>query len=79
MQDGKIVVRGFSGKAVSYVDAIRFTEANNLLGHGVFVSGSDPTAVLSVMDFETGPRLRVANGILRVVIREVEVDTETGR
>ena len=29
-------------KSLSYVDAIRLSKANNLLGHGVFVSGSGP-------------------------------------
>src|SRR5437870_7921015 len=40
LQDGKIMVRGVAGKSLSYVDAIRMSKANNILGHGVFVSGS---------------------------------------
>ena len=39
------MVRGSAGKSVSYVDAIRFTKANNLLGHGVLFPARDPTAV----------------------------------
>ena len=42
LQDGKIMVRGVAGKSLSYADAIRLSKANNLLGHGVFVSGSGP-------------------------------------
>jgi CO/xanthine dehydrogenase Mo-binding subunit len=79
LQDGKIVVRGFSGKSVSYVDAIRFTKANNLLGHGVFVSGSGPDGSPVVMDFETGQGYGSAEWHPAVVVCEVEVDTETGQ
>jgi CO/xanthine dehydrogenase Mo-binding subunit len=79
LQDGKIAVRGFSGKAVSYVDAIRFTKANNLLGHGIFVSGSGPDGSPVVMDFETGQGYGSAEWHPAVVVCEVEVDTETGK
>ena len=79
LQDGKIVVRGFSGKSVSYVDAIRLTKANNLLGHGVFVSGSGPDGSPVVMDFETGQGYGSAEWHPAVVVCEVEVDTETGQ
>ena len=79
LQEGKIVVRGFAGKSVSYVDAIRFTRANNLLGHGVFVSGSGPDGSPVVMDFETGQGYGSAEWHPAVVVCEVEVDTETGQ
>ena len=79
LQDGKIVVRGFAGKSVSYVDAIRFTKANNLLGHGVFVSGSGPDGSPVVMDFETGQGYGSAEWHPAVVVCEVEVDTDTGK
>jgi CO/xanthine dehydrogenase Mo-binding subunit len=79
LQDGKIVVRGFAGKSVSYIDAIRFTRANNLLGHGVFVSGSGPDGSPVVMDFETGQGYGSAEWHPAVVVCEVEVDTETGQ
>ena len=79
LQDGKIVVRGFASKSVSYVDAIRFTKANNLLGHGVFVSGSGPDGSPVVMDFETGQGYGSAEWHPAVVVCEVEVDTETGQ
>jgi CO/xanthine dehydrogenase Mo-binding subunit len=79
LQDGKIFVRGVSGKSVSYVDAIRFTKANNLLGHGVFVSGSGPDGSPVVMDFETGQGYGSAEWHPAVVVCEVEVDTETGQ
>ena len=79
LQDGKIVVRGSAGKSVSYVDAIRFTKANNLLGHGVFVSGSGPDGSPVVMDFETGQGYGSAEWHPAVVVCEVEVDTETGK
>ena len=79
LQDGKIVVRGFAGKSVSYVDAIRFTKANNLLGHGVFVSGSGPDGSPVVMDFETGQGYGSAEWHPAVVVCEVEVDAETGQ
>src|SRR5215467_484774 len=79
LQNGKIVVRGSAGKMVSYVDAIRFTKANNLLGHGVFVSGSGPDGSPVVMDFETGQGYGSAEWHPAVVVCEVEVDTETGQ
>ena len=79
LQDGKIVVRGSAGKSVSYVDAIRFTKANNLLGHGVFVSGSGPDGSPVVMDFETGQGYGSAEWHPAVVVCEVEVDTDTGK
>ena len=79
LQDGKIVVRGFAGKSVSYVDAIRFTKVNNLLGHGVFVSGSGPDGSPVVMDFETGQGYGSAEWHPAVVVCEVEVDAETGQ
>ena len=79
LQDGKIFVRGVSGKSVSYADAIRFTKASNLLGHGVFVSGSGPDGSPVVMDFETGQGYGSAEWHPAVVVCEVEVDTETGQ
>jgi CO/xanthine dehydrogenase Mo-binding subunit len=79
LQDGKIMVRGSAGKSVSYVDAIRFTKANNLLGHGVFVSGSGPDGSPVVMDFETGQGYGSAEWHPAVVVCEVEVDTDTGK
>src|SRR5918996_156684 len=79
LQDGKIMVRGVAGKALSYVDAIRLSKANNLLGHGVFVSGSGPDGNPVVMDFETGQGYGSAEWHPAVVVCEVEVDTETGR
>src|SRR5918996_5360365 len=79
LQDGKIMVRGVAGKALSYVDAIRLSKANNLLGHGVFVSGSGPDGSPVVMDFETGQGYGSAEWHPAVVVCEVEVDTETGR
>jgi CO/xanthine dehydrogenase Mo-binding subunit len=79
LQDGKIMVRGVSGKALSYVDAIRLSKANNLLGHGVFVSGSGPDGSPVVMDFETGQGYGSAEWHPAVVVCEVEVDTETGQ
>jgi CO/xanthine dehydrogenase Mo-binding subunit len=79
LQDGKIMVRGSAGKSVSYVDVIRFTKASNLLGHGVFVSGSGPDGSPVVMDFETGQGYGSAEWHPAVVVCEVEVDTETGK
>ena len=79
LQDGKVMVRGVAGKSLSYVDAIRLSKANNLLGHGVFVSGSGPDGSPVVMDFETGQGYGSAEWHPAVVACEVEVDTETGR
>src|SRR6516165_8814300 len=78
LQDGKIMVRGVAGKSLSYIDAIRTSKANNLLGHGVFVSGSGPNGSPVVMDFETGQGYGSAEWHPAVVVCEVEVDTETG-
>jgi CO/xanthine dehydrogenase Mo-binding subunit len=78
-QDGAIMVRGLPGKRVSYAEAIRHTKANNILGHGVFVSGSGPDGSPVVMDFETGQGYGSAEWHPAVVACEVEVDTETGR
>ncbi len=79
LQEGKIMVRGFSAKSLSYVDAIRLSKASNLLGHGVFVSGSGPDGSPVVMDFETGQGYGSAEWHPAVVVCEVEVDTETGQ
>jgi CO/xanthine dehydrogenase Mo-binding subunit len=79
LQDGKIMVRGVAGKAITYIDAIRLSKANNLLGHGVFVSGSGPDGSPVVMDFETGQGYGSAEWHPAVVVCEVEVDTETGQ
>lgn len=79
LQDGKIMVRGVAGKSLSYVDAIRQSKASNLLGHGVFVSGSGPDGSPVVMDFETGQGYGSAEWHPAVVVCEVEVDTETGQ
>jgi CO/xanthine dehydrogenase Mo-binding subunit len=79
LQDGKVMVRGVSGKSLSYVDAIRLSKANNLLGHGVFVSGSGPDGSPVVMDFETGQGYGSAEWHPAVVTCEVELDTETGQ
>ena len=79
LHDGKIMVRGVAGKSLSYVDAIRASKASNLLGHGVFVSGSGPDGSPVVMDFETGQGYGSAEWHPAVVVCEVEVDTETGR
>jgi CO/xanthine dehydrogenase Mo-binding subunit len=73
------MVRGVAGKSLSYVDAIRMSKANNLLGHGVFVSGSGPDGSPVVMDFETGQGYGSAEWHPAVVVCEVEVDTETGQ
>jgi len=78
LQDGKIMVRGVAGKSLSYIDAIRTSKANNLLGHGIFVSGSGPNGSPVVMDFETGQGYGSAEWHPAVVVCEVEVDTETG-
>jgi CO/xanthine dehydrogenase Mo-binding subunit len=79
LQDGKIMVRGVAGKSLSYVDAIRASKASNLLGYGVFVSGSGPDGSPVVMDFETGQGYGSAEWHPAVVVCEVEVDSETGR
>jgi CO/xanthine dehydrogenase Mo-binding subunit len=79
LQDGKIMVRGVVGKSLSYVDAIRASKASNLLGHGIFISGSGPDGSPVVMDFETGQGYGSAEWHPAVVVCEVEVDTETGR
>jgi len=79
LQDGRIMVRGVAGKSLSYADAIRLSKANNLLGHGVFVSGSGPDGSPVVMDFETGQGYGSAEWHPAVVACEVEVDTDTGR
>jgi CO/xanthine dehydrogenase Mo-binding subunit len=79
LQDGKIMVRGVAGKSLSYVDAIRMSKANNLLGHGVFISGSGPDGSPVVMDFETGQGYGSAEWHPAVVVCEVEVDMETGQ
>jgi CO/xanthine dehydrogenase Mo-binding subunit len=79
LQDGKIMVRGTSGKALTYVEAIRLSKANNLLGHGTFVSGSGPDGSPVVMDFETGQGYGSAEWHPAVIACEVEVDTETGQ
>ncbi len=55
------------------------SKANNLLGHGVFVSGSGPDGSPVVMDFETGQGYGSAEWHPAVVVCEVEVDTETGQ
>jgi CO/xanthine dehydrogenase Mo-binding subunit len=78
-EDGKIMVRGVAGKSVSYIDAIRTSKASNLLGHGVFVSGSGPDGNPVVMDFETGQGYGSAEWHPAVVVCEVEVDIETGQ
>jgi CO/xanthine dehydrogenase Mo-binding subunit len=54
------------------------SKANNLLGHGIFVSGSGPDGSPVVMDFETGQGYGSAEWHPAVVVCEVEVDTETG-
>src|SRR4030095_9916874 len=79
LEEGKIMVRGVAGRSLSYVDAIRASKANNLLGHGVFVSGSGPDGSPVVMDFETGQGYGSAEWHPAVVVCEVEVDTETGQ
>jgi CO/xanthine dehydrogenase Mo-binding subunit len=79
LQDGKVMVRGVAGKSLSYVDAIRLSKANNLLAHGIFVSGTGPDGSPVVMDFETGQGYGSAEWHPAVVVCEVEVDTETGQ
>jgi CO/xanthine dehydrogenase Mo-binding subunit len=79
LQDGKVMVRGVAGKSLSYVDAIRLSKANNLLGHGIFVSGSGPDGSPVVMDFETGQGYGSAEWHPAVVVCEVEIDSETGQ
>jgi CO/xanthine dehydrogenase Mo-binding subunit len=79
LHEGKIMVRGVAGKSLAYVDAIRLSKASNLLGHGVFVSGSGPDGSPVVMDFETGQGYGSAEWHPAVVVCEVEVDTETGQ
>ncbi len=79
LQDGKIMVRGAGGKSLSYVEVIRLSKANNLLGHGTFVSGSGPDGSPVVMDFETGQGYGSAEWHPAVIACEVEVDTETGQ
>src|ERR1700747_3246850 len=54
LSDGKVMVRGVQSRSVSYADVVRVTKTNNLLGHGIFVSGSGPDGSPVVMDFETG-------------------------
>jgi CO/xanthine dehydrogenase Mo-binding subunit len=79
LQNGKIMVRGAGGKSLSYIDVIRSSRANNLLGHGTFVSGSGPDGSPVVMDFETGQGYGSAEWHPAVIACEVEVDTETGQ
>jgi CO/xanthine dehydrogenase Mo-binding subunit len=79
LHEGKIMVRGVAGKSLAYVDAIRLSKASNLLGHGIFVSGSGPDGSPVVMDFETGQGYGSAEWHPAVVVCEVEVDTETGQ
>src|SRR5262245_8365489 len=79
LQDGKIMVRGAGGKSLSYIEVIRSSKANNLLGHGTFVSGSGPDGSPVVMDFETGQGYGSAEWHPAVIACEVEVDTETGQ
>ena len=79
LQDGKIMVRGAGGKSLSYIEVIRLSKANNLLGHGTFVSGSGPDGSPVVMDFETGQGYGSAEWHPAVIACEVEVDTETGQ
>jgi CO/xanthine dehydrogenase Mo-binding subunit len=79
LENGAIVVRGFLGKSLSYVDVIRYIRANNILGHGVFVSGSGPDGSPVVMDFETGQGYGSAEWHPAVVVCEVEVDMDTGK
>jgi CO/xanthine dehydrogenase Mo-binding subunit len=79
LQDGKVMVRGVGGKSLSYIEVIRASKANNLLGHGAFVSGSGPDGSPVVMDFETGQGYGSAEWHPAVIACEVEVDTETGR
>ena len=79
LNDGRVMVRGFHGKSVSYSDVVRWTKASNFLGHGIFVSGSGPDGSPVVMDFETGQGYGSAEWHPAVVTCEVEVDTDTGR
>ena len=79
LQDGKVMVRGAGGKSLSYIELIRASKANNLLGHGTFVSGSGPDGSPVVMDFETGQGYGSAEWHPAVIACEVEVDTETGQ
>ncbi len=79
LNDGRVMVRGVQGRSVSYADVVRWTKANNLLGHGIFVSGSGPDGSPVVMDFETGQGYGSAEWHPAVVACEVEVDTDTGR
>jgi CO/xanthine dehydrogenase Mo-binding subunit len=79
LENGAIVVRGFPGKSLSYVEVIRYVRANNILGHGVFVSGSGPDGSPVVMDFETGQGYGSAEWHPAVVVCEVEVDMDTGK
>jgi CO/xanthine dehydrogenase Mo-binding subunit len=79
LENGAIAVRGFPGKSLSYVEVIRYVRANNILGHGVFVSGSGPDGSPVVMDFETGQGYGSAEWHPAVVVCEVEVDMDTGK
>ena len=79
LNDGRVMVRGVQGKSVSYADVVRWTKASNLLGHGIFVSGSGPDGSPVVMDFETGQGYGSAEWHPAVVACEVEVDTDTGK
>jgi CO/xanthine dehydrogenase Mo-binding subunit len=79
LQDGKVMVRGAGGKSLSYIEVIRSSKANNILGHGTFVSGSGPDGSPVVMDFETGQGYGSAEWHPAVIACEVEVDTETGQ
>jgi CO/xanthine dehydrogenase Mo-binding subunit len=79
LQEGKVMVRGAGGKSLSYIEVIRASKANNLLGHGTFVSGSGPDGSPVVMDFETGQGYGSAEWHPAVIACEVEVDTETGQ
>jgi CO/xanthine dehydrogenase Mo-binding subunit len=79
LQEGKVMVRGVTGKSLAYGDVVRWTKSNNLLGHGTFVSGSGPDGSLVVMDAETGQGYGSAEWHPAVVACEVEVDSETGK
>jgi CO/xanthine dehydrogenase Mo-binding subunit len=79
LHDGKVMVRGVTGKSLTYGDVVRWTKSNNLLGHGTFVSGSGPDGSLVVMDAETGQGYGSAEWHPAVVACEVEVDSETGK
>jgi CO/xanthine dehydrogenase Mo-binding subunit len=72
LEDGRIVVRGSSGRSLSYGEIVRRSNQGNLIGRGAFSTRGG-------LDLETGQGIGSVHWHQGAIGCEVEVDVETGK